>query len=513
MKKLLFVFCLILLSVITYSFNITNRPIETNWQFITDKDNTGIKEGFLNNDYDTSNWLSMPCNIFWEDIIGPYDGYAWYKRVETFTKEDLKNKYIYIKFGAVDEDATVYVNGKLACEHTVEKTKIPSDYLWSIPFVVDIKPYLKVGENQIKVKVFDRLNAGGIYEKSSVILTDRNLEEDFNLNKDIIDLNPDFEDYITVGLKSKGEVSPFSLLWFSDLHGDKLELQRLTSFYMYYKEYLDEAICTGDNIASSSISDFSFWGEVKDAEKILFTTGNHDTLKSHKNGYDWKKQISQKEVYDLYFAPYIKNWNVNYKEGQTYYYKDYPKKSVRLICLDCMQIGDKQIAECEWLKGVLKDAYEKTLSVVVATHMPFIYNKTKTVDCSFNNSDRKLRTIKGYPCYDNMRIYQEAVDEFMKEGGLFVCYIAGHFHSDNIFYNEEYPNQLQIIINTSKIAPFESNDLVRVYGHKSMDLANVLIVDTTTSTLKLIRVGADTNKYFKKRDYLAYNYKTKKVIR
>ena len=46
----------------------------------------------------------------------------------------------------------------------------------------------------------------------------------------------------------------------------------------------------------------------------MFITGNHDTLRQHETGYDWKEQLSQKEVYDLYFAPYIQNWKVEYKE-------------------------------------------------------------------------------------------------------------------------------------------------------------------------------------------------------
>ncbi|MBQ7256777.1 MAG: metallophosphoesterase [Abditibacteriota bacterium] len=512
MKKLLFVLCLLLsaMSLMAYSF----RPIETDWQFITDKNNEGIEKGYLKNDYDTSNWISMPCNVVWEKVIGDYDGFAWYKRVDTFTKEDLKNKYIYIKFKAVDEEATVYVNGKLAIEHTVEKTQIPPEELWVTPFMVNIKPYLKQGENQIKVKVFDKTSAGGIYSDVAYILTDESLDFDFKKSIDIVELNPNFEDYITVGLKSKGPIPPFSLFWFSDIHGAKTELQRLTSFYERYEEYFDDAICTGDNILSSSISSFSFWNEVPGAKKIMFTTGNHDTLKTHENNYDWNFQISQKEVYDLYFAPYIKNWKVIYEEGKTYYYKDYPKKSVRLICLDCMQIGDEQIAQCQWLKGVLKEAKDNKLSVIIATHMPFIYGNTTLVDSTFNNLDQELTPQYGYPCYKNIRIYQEAVDEFMKEGGVFVCYITGHFHSDHIFYNEEYPDQLQIIVDAAHRAQSENdNDMMRSFGRKSMDLANVLIVDTTTNTLKIIRVGADLDKYFRKRDVFSYDYKNKKVLK
>ena len=52
MKKLLIVLCF--LFVATSLLAYTYRPIETDWQFITDKNNEGIEKGYLKNDYDTS---------------------------------------------------------------------------------------------------------------------------------------------------------------------------------------------------------------------------------------------------------------------------------------------------------------------------------------------------------------------------------------------------------------------------------------------------------------------------
>ncbi|MBQ7256776.1 MAG: hypothetical protein IJS60_03685 [Abditibacteriota bacterium] len=505
MKKLLIILCFLLVATSLMAY--TYRPIETNWQFITDEKREGIEKGYLNNDYDTSSWISIPCDVPWESVIGEYDGCGWYKRVDTFTKEDLENDYIYMKFNGVDEEATVYVNGKLAIEHTVKKTHLSRGELWLTPFMVNIKPFLREGENQIKVIVFDESFSGGIYDKTSYILTDDRIDFNYTKSIDIVSLNPDFEYYMRIALKPTGGVKPFSLFWFSDLHGDAPHLERLVHFYEHYNEYFDDALCTGDNVFDSPESGFAFWGD-KGGEKIMFTTGNHDSL----NNKLEEPLLTQKEVYDLYFAKYIKNWGVNYKEGQTYYYKDYEDKGVRLICLDAMRAGEDQTAQCEWLKALLKEAKEKKLSVVIATHLPFVYEKYNFVDTEFNNFDKALMPQPWYACYKNIKIYQDAVDEFMKSGGDFVCFICGHYHSDHIFYNEEYPDQLQIIVGVA--APWDDIDTtLRIQGTKSMDLANAFIVDTATKTLKIIRVGADMDKYFRKRDLFSYDYKNKKVIK
>ena len=489
------------------------RSVKTDWLFITDNDNIGAKEGFYKNEYDTSAWISMPCNTVWENIIGAYDGNAWYKRVESFTKDDLKNhKYIYMKFKGVDEEATVYVNGKLVIEHTVEKTKLPPEILWATSFSVNIKPFLKDGENQIKVKVYDIGLAGGIYAPVSFVLT--NTEDKQFKSKSIIELNPDFEENIKVGLKTYGPKFPLSLLWFSDIHGDEIELRRLVDFYDYYVEYFDGAIATGDLITDSCQSDWSFWGKTKGAEYIMLVIGNHDTLKSHLDGYHWSEQISQKETYDRYLKDFIKYWNVRFVEGQTYYYKDYEEKAIRLICLDCMLFGKDQIAQCEWLEEKLKEAKEKQLSVLIAIHFPTIYNKFVPIECNFNDIDSPLILDKGYPSSENNIIYKEAVEKFISEGGSFICWFGGHHHCDNIGFDERFPNQLQISIGSSNrlSGPME-DDLNRTYGEKSMDLANSIIVDTNTNTVKLIRIGADRDKYFRTRDFLCVNYKTKEIIR
>ena len=513
MKKvfiLLLLFLFILSSVVVIAS--TDRIIRSDWEFTTDKDNKGVTQGFLSGDFSSAKWVSIPPNTTWNTVAPDYHGIAWYKRNEVFYENDLKNyKYIYLIFKGIDEEAYVYVNGQLTYEHTVQSTNLHIAFMWNNPFCVDIAPYLKPGYNTILVKVSDPARAGGIYGPIRILMTNTPYDLEF---KSAIELNPDFENYIKVALKSSlfdRKYKPFSLFWFSDIHGDDIEMKRLVDFYDYYKEYFNDAICTGDIIESTFESDFNFWSKTPGAEKVMFITGNHDTLKT-----SWADQLTEKETYDLYFANYISKWNVQFKKNHTYYYKDYEQSKIRLICLDCMLVEEEQTQECDWLKDILKDASAKDLNVIIATHIPFIYDKIIKVDCGFTDIEHPLdpKSQEKYPSYKNINIFQVAVDDFMKEGGSFVCWICGHCHSDEVFYNTEFPNQLQVVIDSANRgqSPID-DDLVRSAGFKCMDLANAFIVDVSTNTIKIIRIGADRDKFLRDRSYFCYDYKNKKIVK
>lgn len=152
---------------------ITVRKVTKPWKFITDPDR---KINPTDNDFDTSSWTDMPCNTNWETVIGDYDGFAWYKRTENFTESELESKNIYLMFGAVDEDATVYINGKLALEHTGAKLSLTGNDIWDKPFSVNIKEYLQEGENQITVLVHDEMKAGGIWMPVNIVMTDEDMD-------------------------------------------------------------------------------------------------------------------------------------------------------------------------------------------------------------------------------------------------------------------------------------------------------------------------------------------------
>ena len=171
-------------------------------------------------------------------------------------------------FKGVDEEAFVYVNGALAFEHTAKAMNFHIAFLWNNPFCLDLKPYLKPGENQIKVRVVDAGRNGGIYGPVRFLYTNEPFTVEF---KSAIDLNPEFENYMKVALKSSlfdRKYKPFSLFWFSDIHGDDIELERLTNFYDYYKEYFDGALMTGDIIENTSLVSKLDFGQTHKVPKI-----------------------------------------------------------------------------------------------------------------------------------------------------------------------------------------------------------------------------------------------------
>ena len=334
------------------------------------------------------------------------------------------------------------------------------------------------------------------------------------------ELNPNFEGRIAQALKPNNtsynygaQPKPLSLFFFSDVHSDGLEFARYVEFYDTYRKYFDDALCAGDLVMDSKTSDFSYWSKTPGHEKVLIAVGNHDTLRDQGNWGPgtWDNQLTMGETYDYYMKPFIKNWNVTYEEGKTYYYKDYDAKRIRLIVTDCMLRPAIDAAaeegQLKWFKERLAEAKEKDLSVLVCTHYPV--RNSVGVKCNFHEVGRVGDDIKA-PELDR---YQAAVDEFMKDGGKFVCWIGGHCHRDLVIVNPAYPKQLDIIVGATHRRSCEQySDVTRIEGTVSQDLADAVIVDTTTETVKLIRVGVNIDSHGVPRNGMTFNYVSGEII-
>ena len=117
------------------------------WQFELDQGNSGESRGLSSGEKDLSMEITVPfcpesrlSGIAHVDFI--YG--VWYKRSVTLTEEQLKNKVI-LHFGAVDYEATVYVNGRKCGTHK-------GGY---VSFCFDISDYVIAGENTIVVYASD----------------------------------------------------------------------------------------------------------------------------------------------------------------------------------------------------------------------------------------------------------------------------------------------------------------------------------------------------------------------
>ncbi|MBQ7258170.1 MAG: DUF4838 domain-containing protein [Abditibacteriota bacterium] len=158
--------------------NMTIQEMESDkWKFILDPNDEGINKGYFKPRYNCKNWQDAKIKVFWSDFgIENYLKNAWYKKTFTLKDNIIDKKYINMFFGSVDEETTVYINGKLAYTHTVASTGLPTKILWAKPFVFDIKPFLNEGENDISIIVGNPGgNAGGIYEKILIVASNEDL--------------------------------------------------------------------------------------------------------------------------------------------------------------------------------------------------------------------------------------------------------------------------------------------------------------------------------------------------
>ena len=125
----------------------SSRSLNGRWHLRLDTDDVGTDEEWQS----TAAWpaedrysVSVPHAWQENDELADYTGVAWYRRtvsLDSFPEEQR----IFLRFGAVDYHATVYVNGVECGAHR-------GGYL---PFEVDATDALETGENVVTVRVVD----------------------------------------------------------------------------------------------------------------------------------------------------------------------------------------------------------------------------------------------------------------------------------------------------------------------------------------------------------------------
>lgn len=161
------------------------------WQFVPDSTNDYSSRLPAN-----AQIVKIPHTWNIQNGLEEYAGKGWYQK-EIEIKESLKDKAVYIHFGAVYHSAILYINGQKAGEH------LHAGYT---AFSFEISKYLKFGEkNTIIVSVdnefsennlpymksFDWSNDGGIIRDVSLHISDKpsfryiHVTPDFNLSDSI----------------------------------------------------------------------------------------------------------------------------------------------------------------------------------------------------------------------------------------------------------------------------------------------------------------------------------------
>lgn len=159
--------------------DVTIRPLAPEWRFSTDPREVGVKDAWFGEGLDDSRWAVVRTDRGngWESQGFPdYTGFGWYRQQLTLPAQPAR-KHAYMYFGAVDEDAWVYLNGRQVCEHSCPSTGLTPDQIWTTPFLFDAAPNLRSGQsNTLAVRVLNRLAMGGIYLPVYLILTDQELD-------------------------------------------------------------------------------------------------------------------------------------------------------------------------------------------------------------------------------------------------------------------------------------------------------------------------------------------------
>jgi hypothetical protein len=146
------------------------EELDNEWRFKPDPENVGVAEEWFRPDLDDSAWGIVRSDLGhrgWESQgFAEYTtGYGWYRQ-DFYVPEDfpeLPNPRLF--FGAVDEEAEIWINGEKALSHTADVVGLSKDFLWRRPFLFDPVRHLRPGEtNQLTVRVHNALHVGGIWK-------------------------------------------------------------------------------------------------------------------------------------------------------------------------------------------------------------------------------------------------------------------------------------------------------------------------------------------------------------
>lgn len=300
----------------------------------------------------------------------------------------------------------------------------------------------------------------------------------------------------------------FTLVHFSDIHGDAVRLQRIMAYAKRQLATVDDVIVTGDLVNADWADDFTYW-DAAGAQDVLIAIGNHDVVFDRS---DWGSAANYKtmaECYARYMAPNIASWGVTYEADKTYYYKDYT--NVRLIVLDLvLDYFTADTAQLSWFESALAGARTAGKAVIVAQHYPpnnrvALSGAGAWYDSSYSYVNPARYLVRA--------AWQDAVQAFITAGGEFVCWLTGHTHADLLCYNSNYPAQIFIEIDTAnpaKASPY--SDTARAAGTATQDLFNVLGIDTVNKTVRIMRVGASENMFMQQKKMLCFNYATHTVV-
>ena len=128
------------------------------WRFRLDPQDAGVRERWWQTPIDRE-WSAIEIGDWWEpQLKTTYYGFAWY-RLEFDAPATWQGRTLRLVFGAVDEEAWVWVNGAQAGEHALGPEG------WNSAFDLDVTGRLVPGRrNTVAVRVHNSAGVGGIWK-------------------------------------------------------------------------------------------------------------------------------------------------------------------------------------------------------------------------------------------------------------------------------------------------------------------------------------------------------------
>ncbi|MCP5118761.1 MAG: hypothetical protein GY953_48740, partial [bacterium] len=149
------------------------------WMFRTDPDRIGETEKWFAPSLKRSPWNAISTHDFWDKVLGTkrephYVGVGWY--AVDLIIPPAQGKKVWMHFGAIDENYTLWINGKYIGDNLAAGTS-----MWDQPVSVEITDKYNEGQpNHGVLRVRNTLSAGGIWKPTALLMAAPTFYEGFD---------------------------------------------------------------------------------------------------------------------------------------------------------------------------------------------------------------------------------------------------------------------------------------------------------------------------------------------
>lgn len=140
---------------------------------------TGLQQKWFDLATDDGTWLRIQVGGGYTRESGGgwgnESGFGWYRTILPSIESCGDRPFQYLHFGACDENAWVYLNGKKIFDHTSLKTGLLPSEIWQAPFVVSLNDEALRGGDLLTVRIGNTEGMGGIWKPVHLICSDKKL--------------------------------------------------------------------------------------------------------------------------------------------------------------------------------------------------------------------------------------------------------------------------------------------------------------------------------------------------